>query len=158
MAEKIIKIGGKTANINGNELEVFIESILIRKGYQYVEKSRFKPAVFLEQPIYSSQVYAGQSIYDTKLYCDFYIYHPELWKEGLIIESKWQQVGGSVDEKYSFLVLNIKQKYPSKTIVLLDGGGYKKQAEEWLRQQTDDKLLKVMNMSEFQRWANKGNL
>ncbi len=151
-------IGGKVANDNGNELEVFIEGILSRKGYQFIDKKKFTSAIYLEQPIYSRQVFIGQSIYNTKLYCDFYIYHPTLWPEGLLIESKWQQTAGSVDEKYPFLVLNIKQKYPTKTIILIDGGGYKKQAEEWLRDQTDNKLLKVMNMSEFQQWSNKNHL
>ena len=155
---QVILPGGRIANVNGNELEVFIEGVLLRKGYQFVDRTKFGPAVYLEQPIYSRQVYVGQSVYDTRLYCDFYIYHPQKWPNGLLIESKWQQSAGSVDEKYPFLVLNIKQKYPTKTIVLLDGGGYKKQAKDWLKAQEDNKLIHVMNMSDFQIWANKNNI
>jgi hypothetical protein len=154
---QVVLPSGKVANVNGDELEVFVEAILLRKGYQFIQRNKFSPAIYLEQPIYSRQVDIGESIYQTKLYCDFHIYHPQKWPQGLIIESKWQQSVGSVDEKYPFLVLNIKQKYPAKTIVLLDGGGYKRQAAEWLKAQTDNKLLKVMSMSEFQIWANKNN-
>lgn len=38
------------------------------------------------------------------------------------------------------------------------GGGYKKQAETWLRNQVGNNLLHVFNMGEFQKWANKGKI
>jgi hypothetical protein len=38
--------------------------------------------------------------------------------------------------------------------VVLDGGGYKKEADQWLRAQIDGKLLHVFNMREFQTWSN----
>lgn len=149
---------GSRANYTGNRLENFIENTLVEKGYAFIDKKKFKPAIYLEQPIYSKQVYIGQSIYDTNLYCDFIVYHPKKHKDCLIIESKWQQSGGSVDEKYPYLVINIQHKYPYPTVLLLDGGGYKEKAEKWIRSQVGNNFKKVFNMSEFQKWANKDNL
>ena len=94
------KQGGTVANNTGQNLEAFIENALIRHGYQFVDKAKFKPSIYLEQPIYSKQVFICKSIYDTNVYCDFILYHPEKYPDCLIIESKWQQTGGSVDEKY----------------------------------------------------------
>ncbi|MFH1291917.1 MAG: PD-(D/E)XK nuclease superfamily protein [bacterium] len=100
----------------------------------------------------------AKSLYETQLYCDFIIYHPEKHEKCLIIESKWQQSAGSVDEKFPYLVLNIRERYPCSTIVVLDGGGYKKGAEKWLRDQIDDKLIHIFSMMEFQKWSNSEEL
>ncbi len=147
------------ANFTGTVLEQFIQERLNTAGYAYVPRKDFFPACYIEQPIYSRHVHVGKSIYETPIYCDYILYHPVKWPNKLIIESKWQQVGGSVDEKYPYLILNIQAKYPSKTILLLDGKGYKPGAERWLRGQSGNgNLLQVYNMMEFQAWANKGHL
>lgn len=146
------------ANYTGSVLEKFVGDRLVERGYQFVDRTKFKAAMYLEQPIYSTQVDIGASIYGTKRKCDFIIYHPELWPEGLVIECKWQQIGGSVDEKFPFTVHNIKEQSPYRTVLLLGGGGYKRSAEEWVRNQVDDKLLHVFNMSQFQSWVNKGSI
>ena len=78
------------------------------------------------------------------------LYHPVKHPGKLIIECKWQQIAGSVDEKYPYTVQNIRERYPCRTIILLDGNGYKPGAKEWLCSQVDDKLLAVFSMSEFQ--------
>ncbi len=150
--------GGTQANFTGNQLEKFIEFTLVNKGYKFIHKKKFDPACYLEQPIYSKQFFIGKSIYETNSYCDFIIYHPEKHPNKLIIESKWQQSAGSVDEKYPYLILNIQMKYPCESILLLDGGGYKKGSEDWIRSQIGNNLLNVFNMSEFQKWSNKGNI
>ena len=146
------------ANYTGNQLEKFIQDRLIEKGYKFILRDKFKPSLYIQQPIYSKQYFIGKSIYDTNMYCDFVIYHPEKHPNCLIIESKWQQSGGSVDEKYPYAILNIQHKYPHKTILILDGGGYKKQAETWIRNQVGNNLLNVFSMSQFHTWANKGNI
>ncbi len=146
------------ANYTGRILEKYIEDRLIEKGYQYVPREKYKVSAYLEQPIYSKQFHIGKGIYETAMYCDFILYHPTKHPKSLIIESKWQQSGGSVDEKFPYFVLNIQQRHPCKTVVLLDGGGYKKQAENWMRGQIGNNLLNVFSMSEFQKWANKGGI
>jgi hypothetical protein len=55
-------------------------------------------------------------------------------------------------------VLNIEERYPAKTIILLDGGGYKPGAERWIRNKIGQKLLHVFNMREYHHWVNDGNL
>lgn len=153
-----METGGTTANRTGTSLETFIENKLTEKGYKYIEKKKFRPAIYLEQPIYSKQFYICKSIYKTNIYCDFIIFHPKKHKECLIIESKWQQSIGTVDEKFPYLTLNVQTTYPHKTIILLDGGGYKEGAEQWIRSQVGNNLLNVYNMSQFQTWVNKGGL
>lgn len=151
--------GGAQAHYTGTILEKFVMDRLQERGYMFIHHARFVPARFLEQPFYTRRFHVGKSIYDTAQYCDFILYHPDKWPNNLIIESKWQQTGGSVDEKFPYLVLNIQLRYPSPTILLLDGGGYKSGAEKWVRSQAGHgNLLQVFNMQQFQTWVNKGNL
>lgn len=151
--------GGTQANYTGSILESAILSRLDERGYTFIPPKRFTPARFLEQPIYSRKFHIGQSIYDTPQYCDFILYHPQKWTNNLVIEVKWQQVGGSVDEKYPYLVLNIQMKYSVPTILILDGSGYKKGAEKWIRSQSGHgNFLSVFNLQQFHAWVNNGNL
>lgn len=152
------KTSGTIANNNGTNLEVFIENLLAKHGYSPIHSNKFEAARYLQQPIYSKQFMVGTSIYESDLFCDFILYHPDKHPLCLVIESKWQESKGSVDEKYPYLVLNIKTKSPYKTVLLLDGSGYRPQAEKWLRGQVDDKLLHVFSMSEFQKWTNNGKI
>jgi len=149
---------GTRANYTGNQLEAVIQSTLERKGYRFIEKRQFNSARYLEQPIFTKQYPIAKSIYETDLFCDFILYHPIKYGKCLVIESKWQESSGSVDEKFPYLVVNIREQYPCATIIVLDGGGYKKQAEQWLRRQQDKKLIHVFNMMEFQRWSNSEEL
>jgi hypothetical protein len=88
---------------------------------------------------------------------DLLIINERKFSDGLIIECKWQQRGGSVDEKYPLLVFNvIKTAVP--TVVLLDGGGYRPAAEDWLKSQCNPHaaLIAVWDMREFQKQVNDG--
>lgn len=139
------KSSGSIANSNGFNLEDTVENILKRDGYTEIKSKNF---------ISFSQVVIGTTIYETIRKCDFILFHPEKFKNNLILECKWQQSGGSVDEKYPFLVLNIK-KLGIDTIIILDGQGYKKGAEIWLKEQVNGCLKKVVNLLEFLQLANK---
>jgi hypothetical protein len=161
-SETIIRNGGQQANHSGNALEVFVENAL--KSHGYTEFINHKDQVFAMRNTiggkqYSKQPYCGQSIYDTKRNCDFLIMNLEKFPEGLIVECKWQQSSGSVDEKYPFTVHNI-MKIGVPTVILIDGGGYKKQALTWLKEQAGKEraLVGVYTMSEFQAVVNKGFL
>ena len=96
-----------TATDTRNKIESFIENILAKKDYQFVDSKKFKPATYLEQPIYSRKVRIGKSIYGTDLLCDFIVYHPQKHPNCLVIEARWQESSGTVDEKYPYLSLNI---------------------------------------------------
>ncbi len=113
----------------------------------------------LSQKLYTRQLVIAQTIYGTEWNVDFTLYNPSGTPISLIIECKWQQSSGSVDEKYPYLVHNIKEQSPYPAIVLLDGESYKPEAKEWLKKQVDGKLfLGVFNMGEFTKWANLGNI
>lgn len=150
--------GGKTANRTGKALEEFITHNLKENGYTAVDKKNWKTARYLDQPIYTRQLYLCKSIYGTNVYGDFVIFHPNKYPHCLIIESKWQQVAGSVDEKLPFLVQNIKTRFPADTIVIIDGGGFKTGAINWVKSQIEGRLIDVFSMADFQKWVNKGNL
>jgi len=149
--------GGK-ANLTGNVLEKFIQQRLLDEGYIMIPKNMFDTYIGGDKNVFTRQYNIGTGIYGSNLRCDLYIYNPLLYPDCLAVECKWQQSNGSVDEKFPYLVLNIKNHYHTDTIILLDGGGYKKGAERWLRAQVGDNLLKVMNMSEFTAWVNNNNL
>ena len=147
---------GNKGNITGKEFEEFIESQLIECGYKFVNRNEFFDHV-ADGPIYSREVNIDKTIYDAIYRCDFLLYHPSKWPKGLVIEAKWQKVGGTVDEKYPYLVLNIK-KSPYETILLLDGGGYRRGAERWVRSQVGKDLLHVFDAEQFLTWISQGNL
>lgn len=79
---------------------------------------------------------------------------------------KWQQSSGSVDEKFPYLYLNCIEVMPEDDIIIVvDGGGAKKGAIDWLRRTAEEKKyitdknslknISVMSLSEFLVWANK---
>lgn len=152
-------IGGQQANVTGNTLERFCERILLDNGYLEFAGNRkqlFENRTNVGGKQYAKQVPCGTSIYESPRKCDFLIINKEKFPKDLIIECKWQQSNGSVDEKYPFTLFNII-KIGVPTIILLDGGGYKKTAMEWLKDQVNPNraLIGVYNMSEFQALVNK---
>jgi len=153
---------GRQANKTGNTLELFIQRLLSDNGY--LEFWNHKDQLFSNRhnvggKQFAKQVPCGMSIYETKRKCDFLVINNEKFPDGLIIECKWQQSSGSVDEKYPFTIFNIF-KIGVPTIILLDGGGYKRNAMVWLKEQVNPNraLIGVYNMAEFQALVNKGLL
>ena len=147
---------GAFANFTGKRLGQFIEELIRQAGYTYV-----KPQIFLRgavAPVYTKECVVGADLYGKDHKADFVLYHPTKWPQCLVIESKWQQSGGSVDEKYPFLVFSIK-KIQKPSIIVLDGKGYKPEARLWLEREVDGKiLLHVLDMAAFLTFANAGGL
>jgi len=154
--------GGGQANKTGRVLEKFTETILTDNGYTKFPNHKaqlFENRNSVGGKQYCDQVPCGTSIYESKRNCDFLIMNKDKFPDGLIIECKWQQSSGSVDEKYPFTLFNII-KIGVPTVILLDGGGYKKTAKKWLQEQVNPKraLIGVYSMAEFQALVNKGFL
>jgi len=150
--------GGGRANQSGNTLERMVEALLLQHGYAMAHNRNFGVHVTQNKPVYFPQLVIGKTIYDTDMKVDFYVYSPKLHKRGLIIECKWQQSGGSVDEKYPYLVKNLL-KSKEVSIIVLDGGGYKPGAKDWLKRQANKhSALSVYSLAGFTRWANGGGL
>ena len=149
--------GGK-ANKTGNQLEEIASNLIIDAGYEFIDKHLFAPLKAMGQGIYTRQFNLGNDLYGKQRKCDFILYHPTKHTEGLVIECKWQQSGGSVEEKFPFVVLNI-QRSGYETIVILDGGGYSDGSNQWLRSQSGNSSLKhVFNIKEFTKYVNDGRL
>lgn len=147
------------ANNRGRELEHRVALLLDDVGYSYVTPPDLIFAMRkMRQPIYSRQVELSRDIYGKVRRCDLLVYNNNVWPDGLVIQCKWQASSGSVEEKYPFEVLNIqKDDYP--TIIVLDGGGYSKGAEGWLKGQAGkNRLLHVFSFGELQKFASKGKL
>lgn len=89
--------GGSIANEQGDILEDLVNSVLLKKGYEFVDKKKFNLALYLEQKIYTRQLIIGETIYGTKWKTDFTLHRPDKKPINLIIECKWQQTSGSVD-------------------------------------------------------------
>lgn len=82
------------------------------------------------------------------------------------IECKWQQVSGSVDEKFPYLYLNAIETMPEEHIIIIVGGdGSRKGAITWLKDavakkkyttaENKKKKIEVFFLTEFMAWANK---
>jgi hypothetical protein len=150
---------GKQANFTGKMLENQVYSRIESAGYVQVKNKEFyKTNGFFSDKIFAKHCFIGNSIYGTSIYTDVLLYNKIKYPNKLAIEIKWQQIGGSVDEKYPYLVLNIKEIFPCKAIIIIDGGGYKEGALAWLKNQVDAKLINVFNISDFYKWINNGNL
>lgn len=155
-----ITTSGAFANHTGGTLEDFVRHKLTSNGYS--EFWDHKEQVFHNRQNvggkqFALQVTVGETIYKTKRIVDVLVINKDLFPDGLIIECKWQQPAGSVDEKYPLLVWNIiKTRVP--TIVLIDGGGYKPAALEWLKDQANPSsaLIAVYTMAGFQKATNNG--
>ncbi len=139
-------------------LEDNVTGLIEDVGYSYVPHGFFFAMRELGQLIYTRQCTVGRDIYGKSRRVDLILYHPVKWPGCLCIQCKWQASGGSVDEKYPFEVLNIQQSgYPS--IIVLDGGGYSKGSEQWLRGQAGNNMLRhVFSLGEFQRFVSRGQL
>jgi hypothetical protein len=105
--------------------------------------------------LFVAQFPIGHSIYGLPLFTDFWVRGAPGFPEGLAIEVKWQQSTGSVDEKFPYLVLNIKERYPCPALIIADGGGQRLGAIQWLRDQLEGNLLGIFTVTEFLVWANR---
>lgn len=150
--------GGGRANQSGRILEKMVEGLLLGHGYGKVSKHEIQKHIIAGEPVFTTQYLIGQTIYNTDLKIDFFVYHPSKFPDGLIIECKWQQAGGSVDEKYPYLVANLL-KNQKASVIVLDGDGYRPGAKRWLEDQAlkNDKL-RVFDLISFTQWANSGSL
>ncbi len=130
---------GAFANFTGDVAERVIKCILSDRGYHI-----------------QHQYTLCESIYGHKIRTDFFIDNIKEFPNGLAIECKWQDTGGSADEKFPYLVINIKNQFPCPVIVVIGGNGHKPGSVTWLSNQVDKKkLLAVFTIEEFISWVNR---
>lgn len=130
---------GQRANMTGKRAEATIYCIIKELGYEI--DRQFPVCV---------------GIHGGEMKADFYVHPTSGFPQGIIIESKWQEVPGSADEKYCFLIENIRSKYPAPTIVVYGGGGARQGMVDWMRNQVDGRrVLAVLSLEEFLTWVNR---
>ncbi len=164
------RIRSLRAESTGSVAESTVRGVLTGRGYAELSAQQASAAEPLAEQtamfrdfgrpvrparLFVAQYPIGPSIYALPLNADFWVYGAPLFPRGLAIEVKWQQSTGSVDEKFPYLVHNIKECYPCPALVIADGGGQRPGALQWLRDQAGDNLLAVFSLSEFLAWANR---
>lgn len=105
---------------------------------------------------YKRHQHICDSIYGSKLYTDFVVMGIPPWEDGISIESKYQGSSGSADEKFPYLVANIKQKFPIPCVILYSLDGAKPKSVEWLLAQADGvKLIEILKYDKFPTWLHE---
>ena len=152
---------GKRANKRGKILENAVLDLLVEE-HEKVESRKFLALKNLRQPLFARQCSVGKDVYGKNRRVDFILYHPQRWPDCLVIQCKWQSSGGSVEEKYPFEVMSIEcNEFP--TIIVLDGGGYSKESEAWLKGQVGKgkgkgRLIHVFSLGEMGKFQSSGGL
>lgn len=144
---------GQQAQRNGRWAENDIAARLISHGYHQSTAPLTGP-----QPYFIREKKGlFTNVYGRPMRVDFYVWHPVKYPQGLVIESKRQKRGGSVDEKYYFLIHNL-QKLGLPVLLLLLGHGAKKGIIPWCLQQQTDRLRIYTTWEDFTDECNTGLL
>lgn len=103
------------------------------------------------------QVPRGLSIYATRVRADFVVDNLLQYPAGLVIESKWQDIPGTADEKWPYVVANIRAgAYQAPVLLVVYGGGYRPGAMDWLRTQIDGiDLIAVLSFEGLLSWLQR---
>ena len=153
------KNGGAIANRNGTAIEESLIPFFQRLNFRiFFEKDIKKNPLLLNNlDKYILRDVKYKSIYGSnRCKTEYLIVDKE---RRVRVEMKFQVSAGSVDEKYPYMLLNAIEAYPEKEIIfVVDGGGYKIGALNWLREHIDNnwlnykekgKDIKLMNIGEF---------
>lgn len=159
-----MKQGGAYANSSGSVLEGLVEHALAKKGFMVIKYKEWliNPEQYGEELLLKNVPYEG--LYKHASTTEFVLISKK-YNLKTRIECKWQQVSGSVDEKLPYLFLNCSEKMSEpQIIILLDGGGAKPGAIEWLKGSCETfnlrelnvskRRIDLMNMTEFVQWVN----
>jgi len=128
------------ANKSGRIAEGVIEALLLQHRCEFTK-----------------QATVGASIYGTAIHADFVIQNFPDFPRGLVLEVKWQDRGGSVDEKFPYLVTNAKSGgYGRPVILIAFGPGLRPGALTWVRGQIDPAhLIAVLTLEELMSWLQR---
>lgn len=165
---------GGYANRSGKTLETTITGTLLSKGFKCVSYRKYMKYIEKHGQEKADQEFGTELLLRNVPYVSIYGHNGN--SEFLLlsarygiharIECKWQQVAGSVDEKFPYLYLNCLEAVPEDhVIIIVDGGGAKKEAVNWLKRAAEEKrytgeenskkVIQVFNLAEFLAWANR---
>ena len=157
---------GAQANKNGKVFEQMMIPIFKNSGFEIFKETdltkksvKAKLAAGLKKYVITNASYI--TIYASGGRTEFVIVDDP---RRIRVEAKYQTAAGSVDEKFPYMLLNGIYQYPeSEIIFVVDGGGYKqgardwlknKIAENWLDYKSNGKDIKLMTITEFANWFN----
>lgn len=154
---------GAQANLNGKIFEDMCIPIFTNHGYKIFQQSEIKknPGIIENIEKYVIRNAEYMSIYNHKGKTEFVLVNAD---RRVRVENKYQAAAGSVDEKFVYTLLNAIEAYQEKeTIIIIDGGGYKPGARQWVQDRINEnwlnfkekKDIKLMNITEFIQWFNK---
>lgn len=148
---------GGSASSNGHTLERTIVPAIARKGFKEVPYSTWRrhPDANGTELLLTNVPYT--TIYGSRGYTEFLLISGRLNLE-VRIECKWQQVPGSVDEKFPYLYINCVRAMPEQNVIIVIGGvGARQGAIDWLDlhcRLTTRKSVRVMDIAQFLAWTN----
>ncbi len=156
---------GAQANKNGRVFENMMVPIFKDAGFEVFVESELKTPT-IQEKVSTLQRYVIKNAAYTTIYneggkTEFVIVEGN---RRIRVEAKYQSTAGSVDEKYPYMLLNGIYQYPENEIIfVVDGGGYKPGARQWLEDhiknnwldyQSTGKIIKLMTIAEFANWFN----
>lgn len=151
---------GARANQNGKVFEEMMIPLFRANGFAVLTESELKKrGTDTDRYVVKNARY--ETIYNEHGRTEFVIRDKD---RQIRVEAKFQASAGSVDEKFPYMLLNGIEKYPETEIVfVVDGGGYKQGARQWLEDRIAEnwldykqkgKNIKLMTITEFVNWFN----
>lgn len=143
----MIIVQGAESNHTGSRLENAIESEFRTRGinvFPYSYKGEASD-LFANRFLLCDVRYRGMYGCDCKSEFLFKDFHGV----DIRIECRWQESTGSVDEKYPYFLENAKLVPEKEVWLVVDGGGARKEAVEWLRREAgrvSTKVIRVMTL------------
>lgn len=144
---------GRLANTHGQFWRNDLAYRLTQHGY---EEWDAPPTLPFQQPFFVRDCATlFTTIYGLPMAVDCFLWHPHRYPKGLVIATKYQETSGSVDEKFPFIVANLKA-LGIPTVLLLIGGGARPEAIQWCRTQQDEFLRVFSTWEEWTAALHKG--
>jgi hypothetical protein len=146
---------GQECNISGKLLEESIESAFRARGI-HVSQYTSNDDLFERRILFRNVHYT--SIYGARSFSEFSYRHAGIML--VRIECRSQQVAGSVDEKFPYLLKNAIDAMPEPCVwFVLDGTGARSRAVEWLKREAgrapSGKIIRVYTLAEGKRAIKK---
>ncbi len=143
------KSAGSVANGMGRAMENSVEDQLIRAGFAHHNEKKTKDAFVRNTVSFGDEALGDrwfmrnlkkyENMYKVRFFSDFVVYDRAVFPHGLVIEVKAQETPGSVDEKYVFTVLSLKQLYDNygklSAWLVFGGTGLRPCAADWMKEQ-----------------------
>ena len=139
-----------TRNLPRNDIRLmnFVEKILQKRGYTYVEENfeTLQPSL---TPLYTKLDMNGNGVFGTGYRVSFIVFNPNSYPNTFCIQCRWQGISGSTDRKLAFDVDSIRiGRY--ETVALIGGPELKQSVEDWLRRCSGKrKLNRIFRPREF---------